>query len=56
MHYADDVSVCSPLVKRRLKKSDGWLHGKYLFRRGVQLFEKIHVDGLSPIQVVDMMG
>jgi hypothetical protein len=28
MHYSDDVSVCSPLVKRRLNKSDGWFHGK----------------------------
>ena len=32
MHYADDVSVCSPLVKRRLNKSDGWLHGKSALR------------------------
>ena len=31
-HYADDVSVCSPLVKRRLQKSDGWLHGKSALR------------------------
>lgn len=30
--YADDVSVCSPLVKRRLQKSDGWLHGKSALR------------------------
>lgn len=32
MHYTDDVSVCSPLVKRRLNKSDGWLHGKSALR------------------------
>ena len=32
MHYADDVPVCSPLVKRRLNKSDGWLHGKSALR------------------------
>ena len=32
MHYADDVSVCSHLVKRRLNKSDGWLHGKSALR------------------------
>ena len=32
MHYADDVSVCSPLVKRRLNNSDGWLHGKAALR------------------------
>ena len=31
-HYADDVSVCSPLVKRPLNKSDGWLHGKSALR------------------------
>ena len=31
-HYADDVSVCSPLVKRRLNNSDGWLHGKSALR------------------------
>mgnify|MGYP000079270505 FL=1 len=31
-HYADDVSVCSPLVKRRLQKPDGWLHGKSALR------------------------
>ena len=31
-HYADDVSVCSPLVKRRLQKLDGWLHGKSALR------------------------
>ena len=31
-HYADDVSVCSRLVKRRLQKSDGWLHGKSALR------------------------
>lgn len=32
MHDADDVSACSPLVKRRLNKSDGWLHGKSALR------------------------
>ena len=32
MHYADDVSVCFQLVKRRLNKSDGWLHGKSALR------------------------
>ena len=32
MQYADDVSVCSPLVKRRLNNSDGWLHGKSALR------------------------
>ena len=32
MHYADDVSVCSSLVKRRLNNSDGWLHGKSALR------------------------
>ena len=32
MHYAEDVSVCSPLVKRRLQKQDGWLHGKSALR------------------------
>ena len=32
MHYSDDVSVCSPLVKRRLDNSDGWLHGKSALR------------------------
>ena len=32
MHYAEDVSVCSPLVKRRLHKQDGWLHGKSALR------------------------
>ena len=31
-HYAGDVSVCSPLVKRRLNNSDGWLHGKSALR------------------------
>ena len=31
-HYVDDVSVCSPLVKRRLTKSDGWVHGKSALR------------------------
>ena len=31
-HYVDDVSVCSPLVKRRLNKSDGWVHGKSALR------------------------
>ena len=31
-HYADDVSVCSPLVERRLNKSDGWVHGKSALR------------------------
>ena len=31
-HYADEVSVCSPLVKRRLNNSDGWLHGKSALR------------------------
>ena len=32
MHYAEDVSVCSPLVKRRLQKQVGWLHGKSALR------------------------
>ena len=32
MHYADDVSVCSSLVKCRLNNSDGWLHGKAALR------------------------
>jgi ketosteroid isomerase-like protein len=32
MHYADDVSVRSPMVKRRLNKSDGWLQGKSALR------------------------
>jgi len=32
MHYADDASLCSPLVKRRLNKSDAWLHGKSALR------------------------
>ena len=32
MHYADDVSVCSSLVKRRLNNSDGWFHGKSALR------------------------
>lgn len=27
-HYSDDVEVCSPLVVKRLGRSDGWLHGK----------------------------
>jgi ketosteroid isomerase-like protein len=26
-HYADDVRVCSPLVKKRFPNSDGWLRG-----------------------------
>ena len=31
-HYADDVSVCSPLVERQLNNLDGWLHGKSALR------------------------
>ncbi len=31
-HYADDVSVCSPLVRRRLNNSDAWVHGKSALR------------------------
>lgn len=31
-HYADDVEVCSPLVKRRYPDSDGWLSGKAALR------------------------
>lgn len=26
-HYAPDVQVCSPLVKKRFPLSDGWLYG-----------------------------
>ena len=32
MHYAEDVSVCSPLVKLRLNNSDGWVQGKSALR------------------------
>ena len=32
MHYAEDVSVCSSLVKRCLQKQDGWVHGKSALR------------------------
>ena len=31
-HYADDVSVCSPLLKRRLNNSGGWVQGKSALR------------------------
>ncbi len=27
-HYSDRISLCSPLVVRRLGRADGWLHGK----------------------------
>jgi len=53
-HYADDVRVCSPLVKKRFPNSDGWLRGapalRAYFEIGMRVSDTIVFNAAGQIE------